>query len=311
MASAAPFRRLFWPAALLLGAFLLLGFAARIEQETGLPAASTGGVLAYVAGAWLGSRLFGLLADRRKKPKRPYPRLFKDLVAALMFLAAIVASGALLLDQGVFGALAGSSLILAMLGFAVRNVVADILSGIALGVEAPYRIGDWVEIDQAAKGRVIEIGWRTTRVLTLDSTYLILPNSQIARRRITNYSAPKPQYRAQISLKLSHDLPVDSAKRLVLNALQKASLIQSAPAPDMRVIDMTSDGILYTVRFWSSRYERDADCRDEVLSLIDTALRQAKVAAPSRRIEFCPPQEQRTAWVDPAEEAARLFAVQT
>ena len=85
-----------------------------------------------------------------------------------------------LLEQGLLGALAGSSLILAVLGFAIRNVVVGTLSGIALGVEAPYRIGDWVDIEQVARGKVIEIGWRTTRLLTLDSTYMILPNSQIA-----------------------------------------------------------------------------------------------------------------------------------
>ena len=49
-------------------------------------------------------------------------------------------------------------MILAVLGFAIRNVVADTLSGIALSVEAPYRIGDWVDIEQVARGKVIEIG---------------------------------------------------------------------------------------------------------------------------------------------------------
>lgn len=96
----------------------------------------------------------------------PLPRLFKDLVAVLVFSVAAVASAALLMDQGIFGALAGPSLILAVLGFAVRNVVADTLSGLALGLEPPYRIGDWIDIDRTARGRVIEIGWRTTRLLT-------------------------------------------------------------------------------------------------------------------------------------------------
>ncbi|WP_244512510.1 mechanosensitive ion channel domain-containing protein, partial [Filomicrobium insigne] len=128
------------------------------------------------------------------------PRLLKDLVAAMLFLVAFAAVVSLFMGKGALGALAGSGLVLAMLGFAIRNVVADTLSGVALGIEGPFRIGDWVDIDGLARGAVIEIGWRTTRLLTRDRTYVILPNSQIARQRITNYSAPKPEYRTQVSI---------------------------------------------------------------------------------------------------------------
>lgn len=182
MKLASHLRRLIWPSTLLLIAVGLVILDQKSKQHVAPPLDLAGGVIGCLAAAWLGSRLFGLFADRRRRHKRPYPRQFRDLVAVLLFFAAMVASAALLLGQGLLGALAGSSLILAVLGFAIRNVVADTLSGIALGIEAPYRIGDWIDIEQVARGRVIEIGWRTTRVLTQDSTYMIVPNSQIARR---------------------------------------------------------------------------------------------------------------------------------
>lgn len=151
---------------------------------------------------------------------RPYPRLLRDLIAALLFFIAFAATASLFLGQGALGALAGSGLILAILGFAIRNVVADTLSGIALGGEGPFRIGDWIDIDGLARGKVIEIGWRTTRILTRDATYMILPNSQIARQRITNYSAPKPQYRAQVAITLDHTVSVGRAREVMLGAIQ-------------------------------------------------------------------------------------------
>ena len=297
-------RRLIWPSVLLLVAAGLVIFDQDVEQRVGLSLRLLGGVVGCLAAAWLGSRLFGLFADRRRRHKRPYPRLFRDLVAVLLFFAAIVASASLLLEQGLLGALAGSSLILAVLGFAIRNVVADTLSGIALGVEAPYRIGDWVDIEQVARGKVIEIGWRTTRVLTLDSAYLILPNSQIARRRIINYSAPKPQYRAQ----LSREVSVDAAKEMILKAVGEARLIQTEPAPDVRVQELGSDSNSYAVRFWLSRFERDVDCRDELLSLIDRAMRQAKVPTPRMQIELHRPHRETMRPVDHETEVARIFA---
>ncbi|WP_415183271.1 mechanosensitive ion channel family protein [Phaeovulum sp.] len=281
-------RRLIWPTALMILSLGLVLFHNELAQLMGkqddLSPIVT--ALAYFAAAWLVSRILAMVLDQAAVRRRPYPRLLKDLISAVLFLTAFAASVALFMGQGAVGALAGSGLILAMLGFAIRNVVADTLSGVALGIEGPFRIGDWIEIDGIARGRVIEIGWRTTRVLTRDATYAILPNSQIARQRITNYSAPKPQYRAQISITLDHAMPISAARKVMLTALQEAKLILQDPAPDVRVLAYEEQGITYAVRYWLSRFERDADCRDEVYSLIDDALRREGMIAPRRRIEL-------------------------
>ena len=294
-------KRLIWPTLLTCLSFGLIvfgtGLAGGAFDNAHFDLAVT--ALAYFAAAWLISRTLALALDQAAARARPYPRLLKDLIAAVLFLVAFTATVSLYLGQGALGALAGSGLILAVLGFAIRNVVADTLSGVALGIEGPFRIDDWIDIDTLARGRVIEIGWRTTRVLTRDATYMILPNSQIARQRITNYSAPKPQYRAQVTLALDHALPVEEARCLILKALQEATLIQKNPAPDVRILAYEEAGITYAVRYWLSRFDRDVDCRDEVYSLIDKALRRVGSAVPHRRIKvvtddsFLSPQKNR------------------
>jgi small-conductance mechanosensitive channel len=285
-------RRLVWPAVLLL---LSVGLSVFVfHADTGhllgdaqiLPLGVT--ALVYFAIAWLGSRLIAMALDQAttRTRRRPYPRLLKDLIAAVLFLLAFAATVALFMGQGAAGALAGSGLVLAMLGFAIRNVVADTLSGIALGVEGPFRIGDWIDIDGLARGKVIEIGWRTTRVLTRDSTYLILPNSQIARQRITNYSAPRAQYRAQVSIMLDRAIPIAQAREVMLTAMQQATLIQQDPAPDVRVQSMEAGGTVYALRYWLTRFDRDIDCRDEVYRRVDDALRELGDVAPRQRVEL-------------------------
>lgn len=287
-------RRLLWPTVLLVVALTLIlfrffsGFSGPLEYDGTLFLMVTS--LTYFATAWLASRLMALVLDQATARRRPYPRLLKDLIAVMLFLFAFAATVALFMGQGAAGALAGSGLVLAMLGFAIRNVVADTLSGIALGVEGPFRIGDWIDIDGLARGKVIEIGWRTTRVLTRDSTYLILPNSEIARQRITNYSAPKPLYRAQVSIMLDHAIPIDQARAVMLKAVKEAKLILQDPSPDVRVQSYEEGGIVYAVRYWLSRFDRDIDCRDEVYGLVDSALRKIGKIAPRRRIELVEPE---------------------
>lgn len=279
--------RLFFPAvALTLTIFLAVYqstipyfFAIREEFALFLTAAI------YLAAAWVTSRIVATILDQVGKT-RPYPRLLKDLISALFFCVAFAAIGSLYLGQGALGAVAGSTIILALLGFAIRNVVADTLSGIALAVEAPFRIGDWIDIDTLAQGKAIEIGWRTTRLLTVDGTYLILPNSQISRQRITNYSAPRKEFRAQINITLDHVLSIGKAREIMTEALRDGKLIQQDPQPDIRVRSYEEGGISYTVRYWVPRFERVVDCRDEVYSLIDDALRRAGSVAPYRRIQL-------------------------
>src|SRR5690606_18256769 len=105
---------------------------------------------------------------------------------------------------------------------------------VALGLEAPFRIGDWIEIDGTIRGKVIEIGWRTTRLLTRNDTYMILPNSQISRQRMTNFSAPKRHYRATLEIVLGHDISVSQGKELLATAAASTKSVMKSPKPDVR-----------------------------------------------------------------------------
>jgi small-conductance mechanosensitive channel len=213
------------------------------------------------------------------------PKLLGELITGALFLAATAATIALILGQSAGGALASSGLI-AVLGFAIRNVLADVLSGVALGLEAPFRIGDWLEFDGFIRGKIIEIGWRTTRLLTRDDTYMILPNSQISRQRLTNFSAPKKHYRASLDILLGHDISIVRAKRLLAEAALSSSAVMPHPEPDVRAIENGRDGIRYAVRYWVPSFVDDIDCRDEVLTAIDEAIRNAQVPAPASRVRL-------------------------
>lgn len=238
------------------------------------------GAASYFSAAWLGGRLISLALERAGDKKRPVPKLLLELLSAALFVAASVATIMLVAGQSLSGALAGSGIVLAIFGFAIRNVLADVMSGVAVGIEAPYRIGDWVSIDDATRGRVIEIGWRTTRVLTHDSTYVILPNSRIARQKLTNYSAPRRHYRTRVEITLSHRISVVEAKALLAEAAGRPSIILPTPRPDVRVASYDARGVRYLVRFWVPTFADDVECRDAVFSEIDAALRTRSLLLP-------------------------------
>ncbi len=118
-----------------------------------------------------------------------------------------------------------------------------------------------------------EIGWRTTRLVTGDSTYVILPNSQISRQRITNFSAPKKEYRDHAELTLPVALPVAEARELMRAALTHAASIAEDKPPEVQLVSYGPGGITYRVKYWVPQHDREPVCRDEVLGLVDAALR--------------------------------------
>ena len=231
---------------------------------------------------FLGAHLLHAISSarltRRRKGRRPVPKVALDLLRLALFAAATLASLSLFFRQDLSGILTGSGLLLAVLGFAIRNVLADTFSGLALGLEAPFRIGDWVAIDGLAQGRVQEIGWRSTRLITRDSTHVILPNSQISRQRITNYSAPRPEYRDHAELTLPATLPVAEARILITEALVGAETIATGKSPEVQVAMFAPQGITYRVKYWVPQHDREMACRNEVFSRIDAALREKGIS---------------------------------
>lgn len=230
--------------------------------------------------AWLLTRIVG--AALRRPGRRKVPRLLRELITAALFLVATVAAVAMLLGQSAGSALASSGLIIAVLGFAIRNVLADVLSGIALGLEAPFRIGDWIEINGDIRGCVVEIGWRTTRLRTRNDIYMILPNSQISRQKLTNYSAPRKHYRASLEIALGHDIPVCQGKKMLATAAASTATIMESPKPDVRALSYGKDEVSYAIRYWVPSFVDDTDCRDAILVAVDAAIRERGVPSSSR-----------------------------
>ncbi|SMH61978.1 mechanosensitive ion channel family protein [Azospirillum agricola] len=252
---------------------------ARLEPLGG-PAVSNGFDMAVAAAAWLafawaGSRALDLLATGNGRANGrpggrppPIPRLLSDLLRALLYVAALVAILAFVLEQPVTGLLATSGVMIAVLGFALRNMIADIFSGIALNIEHPYRIGDWIELAPGVSGRVDEINWRATRLITADGAALIVPNGIVAGSRFVNFSRPEPRFRAAIPILLDHDVPAARAKRVLLSALLCADGVLATPRPDVVIDSFSPNGVGYQARFWLDDYERLSAVRDAVATVI-------------------------------------------
>jgi small-conductance mechanosensitive channel len=219
-------RHLRWKMVIRLGLFVLFsmallngGFSPLYAPPDGLSAARH--TLATVLGItwWLfGARALTALLVVILEPRiGGKGHLLQDLLGALIFLIATVAAAGYILDLPVKGLLATSGAVAIILGLAVQSTLGDVFSGIVLNATKPFRVDDVVSIDDV-EGKVIEMDWRSTYLLTSSGSMVVIPNAVAAKTRIINFSRPNRFH----SMVLTIELPVRLRPSLVLDSLEKA-----------------------------------------------------------------------------------------
>src|SRR5580704_11236907 len=179
--------------------------------------------------AWFVVGFLRVFVVTERRPREG--KLVQDLLAGLIYLAAVFAIIAYVFDLKIQGLLATSGVIAIILGLALQSTLSDVFSGIVLNFSRPYRPGDWINIEGGTEGRVIEMNWRATHVLTGRRDLAIVPNSTIAKSKIVNVSSPSGLHGTAVTVQLASKTPPLTGIEILGRAILNCRLIVSAPAP--------------------------------------------------------------------------------
>ncbi|MGF6594789.1 mechanosensitive ion channel domain-containing protein [Pseudomonas sp. 2835] len=203
-------------------------------------------------------------------------RLLQDVLGAVIFLVAIVAAAAYVLQLPVKGLLATSGVMAIVIGLALQSTLSDVFSGIVLNTTRPYQIGDSISID-GTEGKVIEIDWRATRLLTGNGSMAVIPNSVAAKAKLLNFSQPSDVHGVSISVVV----PAKVRPRRVLDALEKTlqgtrSLLTS-PAPKATIKSSSLESVEYEASGFVSSMSQKTEVRNHMFDLAHRHLEAAGV----------------------------------
>ena len=173
-------------------------------------------------------------------------RLLREVLGALIFLVATVAAAAYVLELPVKGLLATSGALAIIVGLALQSTLSDVFSGIVLNATRPYQVGDWIQID-GMEGRVTDIDWRATLLLTSQGSTVVIPNSVAAKTKIQNMSWPEDQHGVTISLHLPLRFRPERIQDILEQALLGYSALLPAPAPKVILKGITEGLLEYEV----------------------------------------------------------------
>jgi len=182
------------------------------------------------------------------------PRLLKDVFAVLIFFIAITGIVATVFDQNVTEILALTGALGFVIGLALQSMISDVFQGIALNIDRPFRIGDWVRLHQrgipAMIGCVQEVNWRSTRLKMTDNTLIVMPNHLIATITLQNLSLPSERSRFDLVFCLDFAVPHERALRILRAGALAAKGPLPNPPPKVRVNGVNNFGVEYKVRYW-------------------------------------------------------------
>ncbi|NBA94383.1 mechanosensitive ion channel family protein [Pseudomonas sp. R5(2019)] len=193
-------------------------------------------------------------------------RLLQDVMGAVIFLIAIVAAAAYVMQLPVKGLLATSGAMAIIVGLALQSTLSDVFSGIVLNTTKPYQIDDLISID-GTEGRVTDIDWRATRLLTSNGSMAVIPNSVAAKAKILNFSRPSNIHGVSISVVV----PTQVRPRRVLDALEKAlqgtSALLTVPKPKASIKATTLESTEYEASGFVASMDQKGSVRNHLFDL--------------------------------------------
>ena len=232
-------------------------FIADFLDNAGVPAADAIGsaitfvvsfVVLYLVGKAVVQPLARRVLNRRGLDQHARKPLLKITGILIVFVAIAVAFG--LAGYGNFLTALATVAAAATLaiGFAMQDVIQNLVAGIFIFTDRPFRIDDWIEWD-GNSGVVEDISLRVSRVRTFDNELLTVPNSQLTSTVIKNPVA-KGQLRLKFLFGIGYDDDIDEATEIIIEEAENHEGILDDPEPSVRLVELGDSSVGLQSRIW-------------------------------------------------------------
>ncbi|MEW8155310.1 MAG: mechanosensitive ion channel domain-containing protein [Candidatus Thiodiazotropha endolucinida] len=220
------------------------------------------------------SKLLLSEASRRAKPNamvRPQTLpLFTNIAAITIIIFAVyfmfqswhVDMTAWLASAGIAGI---------AIGFAAKDTLANLFSGVFIMADSPYKIGDYVVLDDGGgiRGKVTHIGIRSTRLLTRDDVEVTIPNSIMGNSKVVNESGgPHVKYRIRVAVGVAYGSDIDQVRDVLMSVARESETVCDQPEPRVRFRAFGASSLDFELLCWV----HNPELRGRVLDALNSAV---------------------------------------
>jgi len=209
--------------------------------------------------------------------------LLKKFAGAIIYATAVILALDIL-GINVMPFVAGAGVAGIAIGFAAKDTLSNLIAGVLLIIDRPFEIGDRIEVWSAPSGSatwgdVLDIGLRATKIKTTDNIVIIIPNNEIMKRDIVNYTIISSKIRVRVNIGIAYDTDIEQAKGLIIAVADSVDWVSKDPAPKVVVRNFGESSVDLQLRVWID----DARKRMDTISYITD---QVKVMFDQNQIEI-------------------------
>ena len=203
----------------------------------------------------------GLLLDFwRRRRAVDTPKILRDVIYAALYIVAVMVVLRATLQIDLASLLTTSAILSVVLGLALQETLGNLFAGLSLQVERPFIRGDIVKVGEHT-GRIIQLGWRTTRIEMQNGSIVTLPNNRVAKEPVQNFSRSGALARS-VTVGVSYATPPNKVRAVCLETLQVLVNVIKDPAPAVAVVGYGDSAIQYQISFFARTWDdldRDTD----------------------------------------------------
>jgi len=167
--------------------------------------------------------------------------------------------------------LASAGIVGVAVALAAKDTLANFFGGISVFVDKPYKIGDYIVLDQGERGEVVNIGIRSTRITTRDGIMITIPNSIIANTKIINESAPIPNFRFRVPVSVSYGTDIERVEEILMEIAGTNDNVMHSPDPRVRFRSFGDSALNFELLCWA----REPAVRGKTIHEINKAIYHA------------------------------------
>ncbi len=148
--------------------------------------------------------------------------------------------------------LASAGVVGIAIGFAAKDTLANLISGVFILTDAPFKIGDYILLDNGERGKVMDIGMRSTRIQTVGGMEVTIPNATIGGAMLTNESGGPSgtSFCIKIPFGVAYGTDIDKMEKIVHDIVRKNDNTLNDPAPSVRFLLFGASSLDYMLYVW-------------------------------------------------------------
>jgi small-conductance mechanosensitive channel/CRP-like cAMP-binding protein len=201
----------------------------------------------------------------RQKRGVAFPTITRDFALGILYIVAAMIVVKQQTDINLGSLLTTSAILSVVVGFALQDTLGNLFSGLALQMEHPYQIGDWIGFE-GLEGKVEGITWKSTKILTRSEEMIFVPNNTIAKSTLINYSRPTNKHVTFIEIGASYDDPPHKVKNAVIGVIKNHPKVLANHPPLVIVTKYDNFSINYKAFFATEDFATEGRTKAEILN---------------------------------------------